>query len=174
MQPRHVEAVIFSAKAALSALAGVVIYEYFHLPGSSWVAAVSAVVVTQPTLHSSVKATWQRVGANLAGACTGALLSPLIGQPLVAMTIGIMVVGLAIYAVKLDELLRPAFVAVILVTLAGEKGQWDTSFKRVTGVLIGCACALVFGYLFDKLSPRVVRQPAPTANNSADKSGHQE
>ena len=155
MQPRHLEAVTFSAKAAVSALAAVLVYSPLHLPGSPWVAAVSAVVVTQQTLDSSYKAALQRVGANVGGALTGAVLDLLTGRPLVAMTLGILLTGLGGYALKLTDLLRPAFVAVILVTLGGGTGEWGTSRNRVLGVIAGCACALAVGFLFDKLSERV-------------------
>jgi uncharacterized membrane protein YgaE (UPF0421/DUF939 family) len=170
LQPRHLEAVTFSAKAAVSALAGVLSYQFLHLPGSPWVAAVSAVVVTQPALHSSLKASSLRVAANLAGAFGGAALSLVIGQPLVAMTIGIMLTGLVCYALKQDDMLRPAFVAVILVTLAGETGQWRTSLNRVVGVMAGCLCAVAVGFLFDKFSERFKLQ----GRAASDKSGSHE
>jgi uncharacterized membrane protein YgaE (UPF0421/DUF939 family) len=155
MQPRHLEAVTFSAKAAISALAGALGYQHLHLPGSPWVAAVSAVIVTQPTLPSSLKASSLRVMANLVGALVGAALSLLIGQPLAAMAVGIMLTGLACYALKQDDLLRPAFVAVILVTLAGETAHWRAPLERVIGVMAGCLCAVVVGFLFDKFTERL-------------------
>lgn len=155
MQRRHLEAVTFSAKAAISALAGVASYQFIHLPGSPWVAAVSAVVVTQPSLPSSLKASLLRVAANLAGAFGGAALSLVIGPPLAAMTIGVMLTGLVCFALKQDDMLRPAFVAVILVTLAGETGHWRASLNRVVGVMAGCVCAVAVGFLFDKLSERI-------------------
>jgi len=170
MQERHFEAVTFSAKAAISALLGVLAYQWVQLPGSPWVAAVSAVVVTQPSLHSSMKASLLRVAANFAGAFGGAALSFVIGVPLAAMTIGILITGLACYALKQDDMLRPAFVAVIIVTLAGETGQWRISLLRVAGVMLGCVSAVVVGYLFDKLSDRVKLR----AGIKPDKPGTQE
>jgi uncharacterized membrane protein YgaE (UPF0421/DUF939 family) len=167
MQPRHFEAITFSTKAAISAIAGALGYQFLHLPGSPWVAAVSAVIVTQPTLHSSLKASFLRVAANLAGAFIGAALSLLIGQPLAAMAIGIMLTGMACYALKQDDMLRPAFVAVILVTLAGETGQWQTSLRRVIGVVVGCVCALAVGFIFDKLSERVKLRRVVETNKSS-------
>ena len=152
MQPRHFEAVIFSAKAAVSAAIAAVGYDYFNLPGAPWVAAVSAVLVTQPDLHSSLKTSLMRVIANLFGAFGGAALSVSIGQPIVAMSIGVMLAGLVCYLLKQDEALRPAFVAVVIVTLIGETGKWHSSLDRVLAVIIGCVCALAVGFLFDKLS----------------------
>ena len=152
MQPRHFEAIIFSAKAAVSAVVAALCYNFFDLPGAPWVAAVSAVLVTQPNLHSSLQASFMRVVANLAGAFGGAALSILIGQPIIAMAIGVMLTGLICYFLKQDDAQRPAFVAVVIVTLIGDSGKWNSSLDRVAAVIVGCLCALVVGFLFDKLS----------------------
>jgi uncharacterized membrane protein YgaE (UPF0421/DUF939 family) len=152
MQPRHFEAVIYSAKAAVATVVAVLCYQWTQLPGTAWVSAVSAVVVTQPSLHSSFKASLMRVIANIAGAFGGAALSIILGQPLVAMAVGVMLTGLLCYLLRQDDALRPAFVAVILVTLAGDNNKWHSSLNRVVAVIIGCFCALAIGFLFDKLS----------------------
>ncbi|MGA2867884.1 MAG: FUSC family protein [Verrucomicrobiota bacterium] len=128
-------------------------YKFFDLPGAPWVAAVSAVLVTQPNLHSSLKASMLRVTANVAGAFGGAVLLAITRQPIAAMAIGVMLTGLICYLLNQDDAQRPAFVAVIIVTLFAENSGWHNSFHRVCGVIIGCACALVVGFLFDKLSP---------------------
>jgi uncharacterized membrane protein YgaE (UPF0421/DUF939 family) len=111
-----------------------------------------------------------RVVANLAGAFGGAALLAAIGQPIAAMAIGVMVTGLACYLLKQDDALRPAFVAVIIVTLIGENSKWQNSFDRVIAVVIGCMCALVVGFLFDKISNLSRLQ----AKNGSKKSGQQE
>jgi len=152
MTSRHLEAVIFSFKAALAAVIAALCYHFAALPGVPWVAAVSAVLVTQPDLHASLKASLLRVTANLAGAFAGEVLLILTGQPLVAMGLGIVLTGLVCYLLKQDDASRPAFVAVIIVTLTGDNRKWQNGADRVTGVIIGCACALVVGFLFDKLS----------------------
>src|SRR5277367_5634088 len=152
MQSRHLEAIIFSAKAAVAAVAAALCYKFIQPPGAMWVAAVSAVLVTQPDLHTSFTASLMRVVANLAGAFGGAALLAATGQPILAMAIGVLMTGLICYLLKQDDALRPAFVAVILVTLIGGKGEWHNSVDRVAGVIIGCGCALVVGFLFDKLS----------------------
>jgi uncharacterized membrane protein YgaE (UPF0421/DUF939 family) len=170
MQPRHFEAIIFSAKAAAAAVVAALLYKFFQLPGAPWVAAVSAVLVTQPDLHSSFKASLLRVAANLAGAFGGAALLVATGEPVVAMAIGVMTTGLACYLLKQDDALRPAFVAVIIVTLIGENGRWQNSIDRVIAVVIGCACALVVGFLFDKIS-NLARFKA---KGGSKKSGQQE
>jgi len=152
MQPRHFEAIVFSSKAAVSAAVAALSYNLFSLPGAPWVAAVSAVLVTQPDLHSSLKVSLLRVIANLFGAFGGAALSVVIGQPIVAMAIGVMLTGLVCHLLKQDDALRPAFVAVVIVTLIGESGKWQNSLDRVLAVVVGCLCALAVGFLFDKTS----------------------
>jgi uncharacterized membrane protein YgaE (UPF0421/DUF939 family) len=152
LKPRHFEAIIFSAKAAVAAVAAALGYKLLGLPGPPWVAAVSAVLVTQPSLHSSLKASFLRVIANLAGAFGGAALSVVIGNPIVAMAIGVMLTGLICYLLKQDDALRPAFVAVIIVTLSGANAEWRSSMNRVIGVVIGCAFAMIIGFLSDKLA----------------------
>ena len=160
MQLRHFEAIIFSSKAAVATVVAALCYELVQLPGAPWVAAVSAVLVTQPDLHSSFKASLMRVVANLAGAFGGAALLAATGQPVVAMAIGVLVTGLVCYLLKQDDALRPAFVAVIIVTLIGENSKWHNSVDRVIAVVIGCVCALVVGFLFDKLSgvPKLLKK----------------
>jgi uncharacterized membrane protein YgaE (UPF0421/DUF939 family) len=152
MPSRHFEAIIFSAKAAVATVIAAGSYHFFALPGAPWVAAVSAVLVTQPDLHASFKASLMRVIANLAGAFGGAALLAATGQPILAMAIGVMLTGLICYLLKQDDALRPAFVAVIIVTLIGGGNEWHSSRDRVAAVIIGCACALAVGFLFDKLS----------------------
>ena len=168
MQSRHFEAVIFSIKATVATVVTALFYKFFDLPGAPWVAAVSAVLVTQPDLHSSFRASFMRVIANLAGAFGGAVLLAATGQPIVAMAIGVMVTGLVCYLLKQDDALRPAFVAVIIVTLIGENGKWQNSLDRVIAVVIGCVCALAVGFLFDKLSGVFKMK------KNKKKSGHQE
>ncbi len=156
MYPRHSEAIIFSTKAAVATVVAALAYKFFALPGLPWVAAVSAVLVTQPDLHASWKASLLRVAANLVGAFGGAVLLVLTRQPIVAMALGVMITGLVCYFWDLDDAQRPAFVAIIIVTLLGEKygdhNEWHSSFLRISGVIVGCLCALAVGFLFDKFT----------------------
>jgi len=152
LEKRHIGAVIFSLKAAVGAVVAALAYQFIQLPGAPWVAAVSAVLVTQPDLNASLKASLLRVAANLAGAFCGAVLLAIIREPIVAMAIGVLSTGLVCYLLKLDDALRPSCVAVIIVTLYGGSNEWHNSAGRVFGVAVGCACALVVGFLFDKLN----------------------
>jgi hypothetical protein len=81
-----------------------------------------------------------------------------------------MVTGLVCYLLKQDDALRPAFVAVIIVTLFGENSKWQNSLDRVIAVVIGCICALAVGFLFDKIS----NLSRLRAKDGTKKSGQQE
>jgi uncharacterized membrane protein YgaE (UPF0421/DUF939 family) len=151
LQKRHLAAVVFSLKATAGAALAALVNDWLGLPGGPWVAAVSAVMVTQPDLDASLKASLLRVAANLAGAFVGAVLLEVIGRPIIAMAAGVMITGLVCHLLKQDDALRPAFVAVIIVTLFGGESGWHNLANRVLGVLVGCACALIIGFLFDKL-----------------------
>ena len=147
----HFEAFIFSLKAAIAAVIAVLLFGLFGLPGPVW-AAVSAVIVTEPNLHPSVKSASYRVIANLIGAFVGAALGTLIGHALPALAIGVVVTGLVCHFARLDDALRPAYSAVVIVILASEGSKWVGSLDRVFAVALGCLCALAVGFLFGKLA----------------------
>ena len=151
MQTRHVEAIIFSAKAAVAAVAAVITYNYFARPGAAW-AAISALLVIQPDLHSSFRSSLARVAANLGGAFGGAALFTLIGHALPALAISVIVAGLVCHWLKAGDAVRPAFAAIAIVIFTTDASKWGSSFDRVFAVVIGCVCAMVISFLFDKLA----------------------
>lgn len=151
LQKEHIDALLFSAKAAVSALLADWVFGLFHLNGVVW-APISAVIVSQPTLHPSVQASLYRVAANLIGAFVGAVLITVIGHPMVSMGIGVVLTGLVCHFAKLDDALRPAYAAVVIVTLSSEPSAWFGSMDRVLGVSVGCACALAVALVFSKVS----------------------
>ena len=153
----HRDALVFACKAAVSAIVAVVVFNITGLPGSVW-AAVSAVIVTQPTLHPSVKASLTRVVANLIGAFTGAALSTSIGHTLLCLGLGVLLTGLICHFTRLDDVLRPAYAAVVIVIFAGEKSAWSGSLDRVFAVVLGCLCALAVGLIFARASDWIGRR----------------
>jgi uncharacterized membrane protein YgaE (UPF0421/DUF939 family) len=148
VKPAHINAFIFSVKAAAAAVVSVVCFDRTHLPGTAW-AAVSAVIVTQPGLHPSVKASMVRVIANLIGAFVGAILSTLLGHTLLSLAIGVMITGMVCHFTNLDDALRPAYAAVVILILTTDS-TWFGSLDRVFAVIVGCASALGVGLLFGK------------------------
>ena len=132
-------------------MVAVVAFDMFNLPGGVW-APVSAVIVTQPRLHPSLKLSLTRVVANLIGAFVGALMIALTAHNVIAMTVGVIVTGMICYAAKLEDAIRPAYAAVVIVTLSSEPHVWAGSMDRVLAVTLGCVAALLVGLGFDLAS----------------------
>jgi uncharacterized membrane protein YgaE (UPF0421/DUF939 family) len=145
------DAIVFSSKAAVSAVAGVLCASLLHVPGLIW-APVSAVIVTQAKLHPSYQASLTRVAANLIGAFIGAVVGYFMGHTILALAIGVFLTGLACHLTRLVDAIRPAYAAVVIVILSNEPQVWIGSLDRVAGVMIGCVAALAVGLVFDRVS----------------------
>jgi uncharacterized membrane protein YgaE (UPF0421/DUF939 family) len=160
-----IEAFFVSGKAALSGVLAVLCFDLLHLQGAMW-AAISAVIVTQPSLHPSVRASLLRVAANLIGACVGAILASLFGHTLYALAAGVMITGLTCHFTHLDDALRPAFAAVVILML-NPANTWFDSLERIYAVIIGCLISLLVGYLCDKSTHYLSIGPKPTTPHAA-------
>jgi uncharacterized membrane protein YgaE (UPF0421/DUF939 family) len=161
-RPSHGDAFAGSATAAVSAILAVLCCDALHLPQAAW-AAVSAVIVTQPGLHPSLRASLMRVSANLIGAFVGAAVGSLVGHPLWALGLGILLTGLICHLARAGDALRPAFAAVVIVMLTNGAGAWQDSRDRIVAVLTGCIASLAVSLLSDKLTllPKRLRSGAP-------------
>jgi uncharacterized membrane protein YgaE (UPF0421/DUF939 family) len=151
--PGVARALTGASKAAVSAVLAVVCSEWLGLAQPVW-AAVSAVVVTQPSLHPSARDSFTRVVANLIGAVVGGALGVLAGRSLWALAAGIVLTGLACHLARLDTALRPAYAAVVIVILSTRGGGWQESMDRVFAVILGCAATLAVGLVYDKCARR--------------------
>ncbi len=147
------EALLFSAKAAVSAVVALVGCELVRPQLATW-AAISAVIVSQPGFHPSIRASMTRVIANLIGASVGAAIGSLMGRTPAALAIAVLLTGLACNLVDLDDALRPAYAAVVIVLLNNAANTFQGSVARVLSVLFGCFAALSVSYLFDLAASR--------------------
>jgi uncharacterized membrane protein YgaE (UPF0421/DUF939 family) len=159
MQTRLFDAVVFSTRAAVAAVVAYVGYNLLKLPGASW-AAVSAVIVSQPSLHPSMRASLLRVEANLIGAASGAIMSTLVGHNLVALGIGVFSTGIICAYTRLEEAVRSAYAAVVIVMLTGtDQDKWHGPLERVFAVMFGCAATLAVSLIFDLVGRLFQRNP---------------
>jgi uncharacterized membrane protein YgaE (UPF0421/DUF939 family) len=124
-------------------------------------AAVSAVVVSQASLHPSARDSVTRVLANVIGAFVGAALSALAGHSLWVLAAGVLLTGLICHLTKLEAALRPAYAAVVIVIFTTGGGAWSESRDRVIAVLIGCAATLAVALVYDTATRRRLRGRAP-------------
>jgi uncharacterized membrane protein YgaE (UPF0421/DUF939 family) len=146
------QAFLFSMQAALAAVLAYVAYRALGLPGAAW-APVSALVVMQPSLRTSVRASLLRFAANLVGATSGALAFSLLGHSLSALALGVLLTGLVCHYARLDESRRSAYAASAIVTLSNDAAGWLGSLDRVLAVVVGCSMALLVGMGFGALAP---------------------
>jgi uncharacterized membrane protein YgaE (UPF0421/DUF939 family) len=156
------DAFVYSSKAAISAVVALICSNAFNLPGAIW-APVSAVIVTQAALHPSFKASLLRIAANLIGAFIGALVNTCIDNTLVAMGVGVLITGLVCHFGRMDDATRPAFAAVVIVTIKSEPHAWAGSLDRVLAVTLGCMAALAVGLVFDGISRMVSKRKVNTS-----------
>jgi uncharacterized membrane protein YgaE (UPF0421/DUF939 family) len=159
LRPGGVNALVASCKATLGAVVAFVGFGLLGIPGAPW-AAVSAVLVTQPTLHPSFRASLFRLGANFVGAAIGGVLVALMGSTVWTLALGVLLTGLACQVARLDQGLRSAYAAVVIVTLNQETSAWVGSLDRVLAVMFGCLCALLVGVTFDLLSRTKKTEPS--------------
>jgi uncharacterized membrane protein YgaE (UPF0421/DUF939 family) len=160
-------AFIYTCKAAIAAALTILLCEWFNLPWGVW-AAVSALIVIQPSLHPSLRASLVRVAANLIAAGVGSALHAIINIPLVDLVLGILAVGMICHHTKLDDGLRAGYAAIAIVTLTLQDNTFQGAVGRVVAVVIGCVCAVLVNVLFDKFGSNKTRGIA-----SAGKSGAQ-
>jgi uncharacterized membrane protein YgaE (UPF0421/DUF939 family) len=150
-------AFIYTCKAALAAVAAFLLCRLVTLAtvNAAW-AAISAVIVIQPYLHTSLHASVVRIQANFIAAIVGGTLNACIGVPLLDLFLGIMAVGMFCHHLKMDEGLRAAYAATAIITLTMQgDSSWSGSIHRVIAVLLGCFCALGINVIFDHYSSQI-------------------
>jgi uncharacterized membrane protein YccC len=119
--------------------------------GALW-AIVSAVVVLQPGVRQSLLVASQRILANLIGACVGFVWTGLLGAGSWQTPLGIVAVVAICQALRLEQSLRAACVALLIVTTTGDGNLASTSLSRFLAVLVGSAVALGVQSLIDTLA----------------------
>ncbi len=164
LRPGGFDALIFSAKASISAVLAFLCYQALDLPGAAW-APVSALIVTQPTLHPSLRASLYRLAANIVGVSIGALAARFVASPMVCLAVGVLLTGLVCHFTHLDDGLRAAYAAVVIVILGNERNAFAGSIDRVLAVIIGCLSALLVGVIFHFLF-FMRRTPANSASSN--------
>lgn len=152
---------VHAAKTGLAAAITAVIYLAFSIPHGFW-AVVSAVVVMQANIGSSLKASWARLLGTAIGALIGAVLAAAINAlwpgmlaqgeglglgraSLVALAAGagVALTGALCVALRLKDAYRLAGVTCAIVLLVFAQHPWESALQRTLDVALGIFVALV-------------------------------
>lgn len=152
---------IHAAKTGLAAAITAVIYLAFNIPHGFW-AVVSAVVVMQANIGSSLKASWARLLGTAMGALIGASLAASfnalwpgllahgeglgLGQAslmALATGAGVALTGALCIVLRLKDAYRLAGVTCAIVLLVFAQHPWESALQRTLDVALGIFVALV-------------------------------
>lgn len=138
-----------AARTAVAATVSYAIARLFHLPEAYW-AAISALIVTQPTLGTSLRISAQRFAGTAAGTVMGAVTVTCCGTGLLAFGVAVLVIGILSAVFRIE---RPAYryagvtlAIVMLVPRAG--GVWRIAMHRFFEVSLGIAVGLALSAIW--------------------------
>lgn len=113
-------------------------------------ALISVVIVFSP--DNSNKLAYDRIKSNLLGASIGMLLFFIPVPNIVLVCGGVALTILTGIALKLDNTLRSALAALVIVLIEENHAHdWLIPIERVICVCIGCFVALIVTFVFSKL-----------------------
>ncbi len=111
---------------------------FFAEPLAVTWAIVSAIIALQPGLQQSLSASLTRIVANIVGAVVGMGLGLVIGVGPWQVLAGLVVVIFACQFLRLDEGLRIACIAVVIVLAMSVGSVLHSAVERSITVVVGC------------------------------------
>lgn len=112
-------------------------------------ALISVVIVFSP--DNSNKLAYDRIKSNLLGASIGMLLFLIPIPNILLICFGVALTILVGIALKLDNTLRSALAAMVIVLIEENQAHdWLIPIERVICVCIGCFVALIITFVFSK------------------------
>ncbi|MBX3379792.1 MAG: FUSC family protein [Phycisphaeraceae bacterium] len=102
-------------------------------------AIISAIIAIQPGLQQSFAASLMRIVANIVGAAVGLALGEILGVGAWQTLIGIVIVVALCQFLRLDDGLRIACIAVVIVLYMSAASVEHSAVARSLTVIIGCS-----------------------------------
>ncbi len=135
---------VYPAKTTIAAVLALLAAQVVGLPETYW-APISALIVVQSDLGSSLKTAWQRLAGTALGASVGALLAAQFGHGEIVFGIGVLGIGLLSSILRLE---RPAnrFAAItfaIVLLIARAEPAWVVALHRFLEVSVGIFVGLL-------------------------------
>ena len=145
ISPRNVTSahVIQALKTGIAAVASIYIADLVHLPQSYW-AAISAIVVMQSDVETTVGVSRDRLIGTAIGAFLGALFVPFAMGRLLWFGIAIAVTVIICHFLNLEQSYRLACVTVaIVMVISPANHPWPVALHRFLEVALGIVVALI-------------------------------
>ncbi|MEP6646059.1 MAG: FUSC family protein [Saprospiraceae bacterium] len=153
MHERTKSFIIYSAKCVTGTLVVLTVSKMFSVltyADTIW-CLFSVLLVLSPEGTDSITLAFTRIKANLLGAAVGFLFITLFPHAANMWTLSLVIVitiGIG-FVLKLDASLRPALVAVIIITMPQSSiPSLNTPVERVIAVIAGCFLGVGITYLF--------------------------
>jgi uncharacterized membrane protein YgaE (UPF0421/DUF939 family) len=134
---------VLSARTAVAAVASLLVARLFRLPEAYW-APITTLVIVQSSLGAAFAVSWQRFVGTALGSLVGAIVATHFGPRVLALGVGMFILGLLCAATKSDRsVYRFGGIALAIVLLVPRTGfAWQIAFHRFAEVSIGIAVAL--------------------------------
>jgi len=140
---------VYPLKLTIAAVVALLAARVLGLPEAYW-APISACVVVQSDLGSSLRMSWHRLVGTALGVSVGALLAETVGRSVWVFGLGALCVGLVSAALRLE---RPAnkFAAIalaIVLLIAHTEHPWVIALHRFIEVSVGILVGLLLSALW--------------------------
>ncbi len=134
---------VHSARTAVAAVASWSVARLFGLPEAYW-APITTLVIVQSSLGAALTVSWQRFVGTALGSSVGAIVATYFGPRVLALGVGVFILGLLCAATKVDRsAYRFGGIALAIVLLVPRTGSaWKIALHRFAEVSIGIAVAL--------------------------------
>jgi uncharacterized membrane protein YccC len=110
--------------------------------GAVW-AVITAVLILQPGLSTSFRASGVRIIATLVGASVGTAVALPIGRNNTAVLLGLVGAILVCYLLRLDAHVRQACLTVPIVQMWPDNSLVHVDSQRIIAILVGCIVPLI-------------------------------
>lgn len=118
-------------------------------------AIISAIIAIQPGLQQSLTASITRIIANIVGALVGLGLGELFGVGPWQVLVGIVVVVVLCQFLRLEDGLRIACIAVVIVLSIQATSVVHSAIERSLTVIAGCIVGTMVQYTAERISQRL-------------------
>lgn len=144
----------YSAQAVVASAILLLLRLFMDPLAVAW-AIISAIIAIQPGLQQSLTASLTRIIANIVGALVGLALGEILGVGPWQTLVGIVIVVLLCQFFRLEDGLRIACIAVVIVLYLSAASVAHSAIERSITVIIGCVVGTMVQFGAEAVSRRL-------------------